>query len=60
MTAILGRMAAYSGKEIEYQAALNSKIELLPKELGWDKPTPVNPGPDGYYPRAIPGTTRVL
>ncbi len=60
MTAILGRMAAYSGKEIEFQAALDSKIELLPKEFGWDKPTPVNPGADGYYPRAIPGTTRVL
>ena len=60
MTAILGRMAAYSGKEIEWQAALNSKIELLPKELGWDKPTPVNPGADGYYPRATPGKTAVL
>ena len=60
MTAILGRMAAYSGKEIEWQAALNSKIELLPKELGWDKPAPVSPGADGYYPRAIPGRTAVL
>jgi len=53
-------MAAYSGKEIEWQAALNSKIELLPKELGWDKPAPVNPGADGYYPRATPGKTAVL
>jgi predicted dehydrogenase len=60
MTSILGRMAAYSGKELEYTAALNSKIDLLPKELGWDKPTPVNPGPDGYYPRAVPGKTQVL
>ncbi len=60
MTAILGRMAAYSGKEIEWQAALNSKIELVPKELGWDKPAPVSPGADGYYPRAIPGRTAVL
>lgn len=60
MTAILGRMAAYSGKELEYQAALNSKIELLPKELGWDKPSLVNPGPDGFYPRAVPGKTQVL
>jgi myo-inositol 2-dehydrogenase/D-chiro-inositol 1-dehydrogenase len=60
MSAILGRMAAYSGKELEWQAALDSKIELLPKELGWDKPTPVNPGPDGYYPRAVPGKTQVI
>jgi predicted dehydrogenase len=60
MTAILGRMAAYSGKEIEWDAALKSKIELVPKELGWDKPAPVSPGPDGYYPRATPGKTAVL
>jgi predicted dehydrogenase len=60
MTAILGRMAAYSGKELEYKVALESKIELLPKELGWDKPAPVNPGPDGLYKRAVPGVTQVV
>ncbi|HEV7868540.1 MAG TPA: dehydrogenase, partial [Chthoniobacteraceae bacterium] len=60
MTAILGRMAAYSGKELDWKAALDSKIELVPKELGWDKPTLVNPGPDGYYPKAVPGKTAVI
>ncbi len=60
MTAILGRMAAYSGKELEWKTALESKIELLPKELGFDKPAPVNPGPDGLYQRAIPGKTQVV
>ena len=60
MTAILGRMAAYSGKELEWNAALESKIELVPKELGFDKPAPVNPGPDGLYKRAIPGKTQVI
>ena len=60
MTAILGRMAAYSGKAIDYKAALESKIELLPVELGWDKPSRVNPGPDGMYARAIPGKTAVI
>jgi myo-inositol 2-dehydrogenase/D-chiro-inositol 1-dehydrogenase len=60
MTAIFGRMAAYCGKEIEWEAALNSQITLMPKELGFDKPTPVNPGPDGYYERAIPGKTQVI
>jgi predicted dehydrogenase len=60
MTAILGRMAAYSGKELSYADALNSQIELLPKELGWDKPAPVNPRADGFYARAIPGKTRVV
>src|SRR6266853_4238092 len=60
MTAIFGRMAAYSGKELEWNAAIESKIELLPKELGFDKPAPVNPGPDGLYQRAIPGKTQVI
>ncbi len=50
MTAIFGRMAAYSGKELEWNAAIESKIELLPKELGFDKPTPVNPGPRRLLP----------
>jgi hypothetical protein len=53
-------MAAYSGKELDYKAALESKIALLPKELGWDKPAPVNPGPDGLYARAVPGKTAVV
>lgn len=60
MTAILGRMAAYSGVELEWDAALNSKIELMPEELGWDKMPRVVPGPDGLYPRAIPGQTKVI
>ena len=60
MTAILGRMAAYSGKEIEWEAALNSKVSLFPKELDWNADPGPKPGPDGYYPRAVPGKTQVL
>jgi hypothetical protein len=60
MTSILGRMAAYSGKEVEYSKALASKIALLPDSLAWDAKPKVLPGPDGLYPRAIPGKTEVL
>jgi predicted dehydrogenase len=60
MTAIFGRMAAYSGKELDWDAALASEITLMPAELGFDKPAPVNPGPDGYYQRAVPGKTKVI
>jgi len=60
MTAIFGRMAAYSGKELEWDAALASEVALMPAELGFDKPAPVNPGPDGYYQRAVPGKTKVI
>ncbi len=60
MTAIFGRMAAYSGKELEWDAALNSKVELFPKTLAWDADPGPKPGADGYYPIAIPGQTRVI
>jgi predicted dehydrogenase len=60
MTAILGRMATYSGKVIEWKDAIESQIDLMPKQFAWDAEAPVNPGPDGMYPRAVPGKTRVV
>ena len=36
MTAILGRMCTYSGQQIEWEDAINSKIELVPKTFGWE------------------------
>ena len=60
MTAILGRMAAYSGKELAWKDALASKVELMPKNLAWDADPGPKPGADGFYPRAIPGKTSVL
>ena len=60
MTAILGRMAAYSGKELEWNAALESKVEIFPKTLAWDADPGPKPGADGYYPKAIPGRTKVV
>src|SRR5687767_7416234 len=60
MTAILGRMATYSGKVLEWGAALNSQVEVMQKQFAWDAETPVKPGEDGIYPHAIPGKTRVI
>ncbi|MBI1841581.1 MAG: Gfo/Idh/MocA family oxidoreductase [Verrucomicrobia bacterium] len=60
LTAIMGRMATYSGKIVEWDAALNSTLETMPKNLAWDAPTLVNPGADGMYPRAVPGKTASL
>lgn len=57
MCSIIGRMATYSGKEIEWDAAMNSQIDVMPKSYAWDAPTPVNPDKDGFYPIAIPGKT---
>lgn len=60
LTAIMGRMATYSGKLVEYEAALNSTLETMPKDLDWDAMPKVLPGPDGMYPRAVPGKTVAL
>jgi len=60
MTAILGRMATYSGKQITWDQAIASEVDLSPPGYSFDdKPQP-EPGPDGIYPCAIPGVTKVL
>ncbi len=60
MTSILGRMATYSGKTIEWNEAINSNLNLMPQSFAWDATPPVLPGEDGMYPCAIPGKTTVL
>jgi myo-inositol 2-dehydrogenase / D-chiro-inositol 1-dehydrogenase len=58
MTAILGRMATYSGKIVTWDDAIKSSLELGPKSLAWDAEAPVKPLPDGTYACAIPGVTK--
>lgn len=60
LTAIMGRMATYSGKTVEWDAALNSSIVTMPKNLAMDAQPPVMPGPDGMYARAVPGKSIVV
>ncbi len=60
MTSILGRMATYSGQVVEWDKAINSGLDLHPKTYAWDAATPVNPGPDGMYPCAVPGVTKYV
>jgi myo-inositol 2-dehydrogenase / D-chiro-inositol 1-dehydrogenase len=57
MTSIMGRMATYSGKVVEWDEALNSKIDLMPKVFAWDANPPTLPDKDGRYAIAIPGKT---
>jgi predicted dehydrogenase len=47
MTAIMGRMATYSGKMVEWDEALNSKLQLMPEKVTWDMPPPVVPDSEG-------------
>src|SRR5262249_31316979 len=56
MTGILGRMATYSGQQIEWDEAINSKIELVPSgPCSWDTQPSVLPDAEGWYPVAKPG-----
>lgn len=60
MSAILGRMVAYSGQEIRMADALKSRVNSMPGRLAWDANPPTLPGADGYYKIPIPGQTQVL
>ena len=52
LTAIMGRMAAYTGIEITWEMAMNSKESLLPEKLEW--------GPIATPPVPIPGKTKFI
>jgi myo-inositol 2-dehydrogenase / D-chiro-inositol 1-dehydrogenase len=54
MMSVMGRMATYSGVEITWDQALNSKVKLGPKTYAWDAEPPLVPGPDGTYEDAVP------
>jgi predicted dehydrogenase len=60
MTAIMGRMATYSGKQIEWEQAFNSQLELGPHIVTDSTEPPVKPDADGFYPVAMPGRTVAL
>jgi predicted dehydrogenase len=62
MTGILGRMACESGKEITWDEAINSNLQLAPglDDLTMESPAPVMPNAQGKYPVAMPGFTKVL
>jgi myo-inositol 2-dehydrogenase/D-chiro-inositol 1-dehydrogenase len=55
LTAILGRMACYTGQEVTWDQALNSTVDTMPTKLAWDADPGPKPGADGMYPCPIPG-----
>lgn len=60
MTAILGRMATYSGKEITWDEAMALDHKLVPDEdtLSFDSIPPVIRDEFGNYPIPVPGKTK--
>jgi predicted dehydrogenase len=55
MTAVLGRMATYSGQVVRWDEAVEKGGSEFPKELAWAAPAPVAKGADGNYPIPVPG-----
>jgi predicted dehydrogenase len=58
MTAIMGRMATYSGKKVTWDEAYGSKVQHMPAIVTNETEAPVKPDADGWYPIAIPGVTK--
>jgi predicted dehydrogenase len=55
MTAVLGRMATYSGQVVKWDDAVAKGGTEFPKELRWDAPAPVQKDAEGNYPIPMPG-----
>jgi hypothetical protein len=53
LTAIMGRMSAYTGKRVTWEQALNSREDLMPKDLTLEMSLAV-------APVAIPGKTPLV
>jgi len=60
LTAILGRMATYTGKKITLEEALNSELHLMPETVTWDSTPPSVPDSEGNYPIPTPGKTKMI
>jgi len=54
-TAVLGRMATYSGKEVKWDDAVKYGPDMFPTNLSWDANPTVMPDKDGNYPIPVPG-----
>jgi myo-inositol 2-dehydrogenase/D-chiro-inositol 1-dehydrogenase len=55
LTSIMGRMATYTGGEVTWEEALNSKVQLMPNKITWDTKPPTGPNENGEYPIPVPG-----
>jgi predicted dehydrogenase len=60
MTAVLGRMATYSGQVVEFEKALQSGLSIQPARYAWDADMPSKPDAGGLYACAVPGVTKYL
>lgn len=60
MTAVMGQMACYSGKQVTWDQVCESDHTFGPVGTSFDMEPPKKPDPDGNYPIAVPGKTKVI
>ena len=58
MTAVMGRMATYSGRVVTWEEAIGSTLRLAPQRYAMDAQPPTLPDAEGNYAAAVPGITR--
>jgi myo-inositol 2-dehydrogenase / D-chiro-inositol 1-dehydrogenase len=60
MTAILGRMATYSGQKVKWDQAFQLTTPMTVDAEEWTAAAPVQPEADGRYAIPIPGVTKFV
>jgi myo-inositol 2-dehydrogenase / D-chiro-inositol 1-dehydrogenase len=60
MTAVMGRMATYSGQLVTWDEAVQSQLRLAPARYALDADPPVVPDAQGSYAAASPGTSKAF
>src|SRR6266853_2069027 len=60
MTAIMGRMAGYSGQLIQWDDAIKSEERMTKIITSLDDEPPVKPDEHGAYPLPVPGKSRAV
>ena len=55
MFALMGRMAAYSGKVVTWKEAMKSEEEIALNPTSWDDEAPFYPDENGEYETFLPG-----
>ncbi|MFT6793799.1 MAG: myo-inositol 2-dehydrogenase/D-chiro-inositol 1-dehydrogenase [Rubritalea sp.] len=60
LTAIMGRMASYSGVSVTWEDAMNSDLRLAPESYAWDANPPTLPDKSGFYSIPVPGMTKAF
>jgi predicted dehydrogenase len=58
MTAVLGRLANYSGKVVKWDDVVEKGFSEFPENLAWDAKAPVQKDENGDYPIPMPGVFR--